>query len=438
MIKTLFAALTLVLALPFAASAATVTADIERRQGTPFGPVTFTAAPGEMNVVSVEATNRGMRFHDLNALTARGDCEQVNARTALCPFSEDIATLRLGNLGDRAKVEGLVRVLGGSGFDVLRGSSGADILNGQGGGDVLRGLDDDDFLTGGRGEDALFGGGGDDDLIDGESDRRAATDIYRGGPSRDTAGADRGDQIFYTKRDRALNIDLLRGKNPNLPGSVMKGAEGDDIQGLESVAGGSGDDRLRGDGDDNQLEGNGGDDLLNGRSGNDIVMGGNGVDRLKGDTGGDVLWGDGGDDALLSAGRQDDLIILSDEHAEVASCGSGSDTVRATRLDTVGSDCELASSGSLHVRVQPAINGNEATFRVACQRLGGCSGTLTLIGPNGEDFGSGSFSDLPDDPQTFSDVSVALTPAAVEALQTSVVVQVAHGSEGGYRALMPR
>jgi Ca2+-binding RTX toxin-like protein len=436
--KTSLLSLVALLVLPSAGSAATVDADVQHRHGTTFGVVAFKAARGEVNDVTVTEPAGELRFHDdRNRVKARGDCEQVNRNTVLCPLTEDNPKVKLGNRDDRATVVGLATALGGSGDDRLLGSAGFNSLDGQDGDDTLRGAGDGDDLTGGPGRDRLFGGNGDDDLIDGETDANAARDVYRGGSSRDTAGADRGDQIFYTKRDEALNIDLLRGKNPLLPGNVMKGAEGDDIEGLESVAGGSGDDRLVGDGDDNLLEGNGGNDYVNGRSGDDIVMGGRGTDRVTGDVGSDVVWGNAGDDSLLSGGRQPDLIISSDPNAEAVSCGSGSDTIRSTRLDTLGRDCEVATSNSLSVRVQPQINGNDATFRVACQRRpGGCGGTLTLTGPDGEDYGSGTFTGLPNDPQTFTPVSVTLTPEGVDAIDRGVIVQVAFGDKRGYRAFM--
>jgi hypothetical protein len=417
------------LVLPSAASAATANANIHREQGAPLGPVQFKAAKGEVNHVTVTAVNGRLRFRDaLNRVKAKGDCEQVDARTALCPFTENIATVKLGNRDDRAKVEGLVEVLGGKGADVLRGSRGNDRLNGQGGSDTLRGGGDSDVLTGGNGRDDVAGGRGDDDLIDGERDASAARDVYRGGSSRDTAGADRGDQIFYTLRRRALDIDLSRDK-------VMNSAERDDIVGIESVTGGAGNDTLVGDSDDNWLDGDRGNDRIRGGGGADIPMGGTGNDVVNGGAGDDVVWGNRGIDKLLG-GSGDDLLDADDNQGEDVSCGSGDDDARVTRIDTL-TDCELATKGSLYVRVQPQISGDEAVFSVACQRLGGCSGTIELTGPDGEDFGSGSFANLPDDPQTFSDVSVTLTPAAVAALQDQEVVQVAYGGDGGYRALMP-
>ena len=88
------------------------------------------------------------------------------------------------------------------------------------------------------------------------------------------------------------------------------------------------------------------------------------------------------------------------------------------------------------MQVQPQINGNDATFQVACQKLGGCDGELSLTGPDGENFGGGAFTGLPDDPQTFTPVSVTLTPEGVDAIEQGVIVQVAFGDKGGYRTFM--
>ena len=122
---TLLIALTALPILPSAASAATVTADIERQGGVEVGPVTFKAARGEANDVTVSLVDDGLRFRDAaNPVKARGDCEQVDSRTAVCPDSEDMEEVRLGNRGDTlliADPRGNIAVFGGAGSDVLRG-----------------------------------------------------------------------------------------------------------------------------------------------------------------------------------------------------------------------------------------------------------------------------------------------------------------------------
>src|SRR4051794_26683262 len=112
--KTLLLALTALLILPSAASAATADANTKRRSGTTVGPVTFKAAKGEVNKVTVTDAGGRLRFHDsANRVKARGQCDQVDRHTAICPFTEDIAKVKLGNRNDRASVEGLVEARGG-------------------------------------------------------------------------------------------------------------------------------------------------------------------------------------------------------------------------------------------------------------------------------------------------------------------------------------
>lgn len=428
--KTLLLALSSLLLLPSAASAATVTADIRVRGGVELGPVTFKAAKGEVNDVTVTNVLGRLRFHDdNNRVRARGDCDQVNRSTAICPSTEDIAQVRLGNRHDKAKVEGLVTVFGGDGNDTLRGSPGNDFLNGERGNDTLHGLANSDDLTGGPGRDRVFGGSGDDDLFDGETDAQAAPDLYRGGSSRDTRfGRDKGDTIDYSKRTRALDIDLSRGRPKH-------GGDRDVIRGLESIVGSSAGDRLSGDGDDNWLDGRGGDDRLRGRGGDDNVRGESGNDTVRGDDGSDQVFGGTGRDGLYG-GSGDDEVFSRDGQPETVNCGTGEDTAPTSRIDTLR-DCEVGSSQRLQVRVNPEVEGSTATFGVSCVSERGCSGTLTLASLDGEAYGSGDFSDLPHGADLFTPVDVTLTQAGQDALAKGEVVAMTFGSgDGGFRAFM--
>ena len=429
--KTLPLALLTLLLLPGAASAATATADVRTRNGVELGPVTFQAARGERNDVTVTNANGALRFHDdANRVRARGDCDQVDRHTAICPSTEDIAQIRLGDRNDSAAVESLVTVLGGNGNDVLRGSAGDDRLNGERGNDTLHGLGRGDDLTGGPGRDRVFGGSGDDELFDGETDAQAAADLYRGGSSRDTRfQADMGDTIDYSKRRRPLDIDLSRSR-------VNFGAERDVVRGLESIVGGSGPDRLSGDGDDNWLDGNGGGDLIRARGGDDLVRGEGGNDRVSGDDGNDYLSGESGTDAL-SGGDGDDQVTSRDSNAEIVACGPGADVAVATRIDTLR-DCEVGASSTLNVRTQPdEVLGNRAIFGVACPRDRGCTGTLTLTGLDGTSYGAGDFANLPHGADVFRPVEVDLTPEGREALRNGEVILLTHGTgDGGFRTFM--
>jgi Ca2+-binding RTX toxin-like protein len=433
--KTLLLILTALLVLPSAASAATADADVKRRGGINVGPVKFTAAKGERNRLTATATPEGTVFRDSsNRVVAKGDCVQVDRHAARCPSSEDGGVVRLGNRDDRAELdtERLSLVSGGSGNDVLRGAAGRQVLSGDRGNDELHGNKGSDELTGGPGRDELYGGSGDDTLFDGETDGQAAADLFRGGSSRDTLrNADRGDTIDYSRRKRGLDIDLSRGK-------VNFGREGDVIRGLESVRGGSGNDKLSGDGDDNYLEGQGGNDRLRGRGGDDIPMGGNGTDTVAGDDGNDTVWGDAGIDQL-SGGAGDDQMIARSAQAETVDCGAGEDVAAVTRFHTV-IDCERAGSSQLLVTVQPDIQGNTATFQVACVSERGCSGTISLSSLDGTvAYGSGSYAGIPHGADQLTPVTVELTQDGKQAIQQGDTIQVTFpGSNGGFRAAIGR
>src|SRR3954451_12857899 len=88
--------------LPGTASAAVASADIHEHSEFTDGPVTFTAAAGERNRLTVSDKRGDTLFHDAGArVFARGDCKQVDAHTARCPFSEDLPDIKLGNGDDR-------------------------------------------------------------------------------------------------------------------------------------------------------------------------------------------------------------------------------------------------------------------------------------------------------------------------------------------------
>ena len=433
--KTLPLALSLLLLaiLPSAASAATATADIRVRNGVELGPVTFKAAKGERNDVTV--TNDGgllriPRRH--NRVRARGDCKQVNRHTALCPSTEDIAQIRLGNRNDsrdrreprhrvrRRRQRRAARVVGRRPPRMASAATTRCTASGRG-----------DDLTGGPGRDRVFGGSGDDDLFDGETDAQAAADLYRGGSSRDTRfQADIGDTIDYSKRKRALDIDLSRSR-------VNFGSERDVVRGLESIVGGSAGDKLSGDGDDNWIFGKGGSDRIRGRGGDDLVRGDGGNDRVSGE-----------ERQRLRLRRERSAIS---SRAATATTRSPHGTrprrrsiaVRAwmwrwprvsTRLSPARSARPTRSTSRRSPRTCRATR-RHSTCRVPRDR--GCSGTLALTGLTGESYGAGEFAGVPHGVDLFTPVEVDLTPAGRDALRDGQVIVLTHGTgDGGFRAFM--
>jgi len=423
-----------------AAPAATVSADLreDEESGELFGPVVYRAAPGERNRLTVSRDAGRIRFTDVGApVDARGDCEQIDAHRAVCPFSE-AETVLLGDGDDTARLlTTVLTVEGGTGDDVLLGSSGSDDLDGGPGSDRLDGRRGRDDLTGGPGRDHVIGGRGDDYLFDGETDAQAARDVLDGGPSARSPRPATGDIVSYERRRRSLRIDL---------GSGGTGTE-DRLTALESVRGGRGNDRLSGSNADNTLEGGGGADVLHGRGGNDVPMGGTGNDRVHGDDGDDVLWGQQGGDSLFG-GRGDDFVDTREEAggpaADAVDCGPGKDDrARSDRRDTLTASCRTAVvfGNALEVRTLPKLDADSADFWVTCSYgtgPDGCQGRLALTDPGGRPLGAKRF--LIREGRERATVSIPLTRAAA-VLRAGTIVQVDFGPDrgedaGGYRIFM--
>lgn len=102
-------------------------------------------------------------------------------------------------------------------------------------------------------------------------------------------------------------------------------------------------DTLRGSRFGDRLVGAGGDDTLLGGDGADCLAGGTGADRLIGGAGDDRLDGGRGRDAIFG-GSGNDVVEARDGLHETIDCGSGHDTVRADRSDTVRG-CERVRRG---------------------------------------------------------------------------------------------
>jgi Ca2+-binding RTX toxin-like protein len=452
--KTVALAVVLVLAAGTAsAGAATLTGKVRRgteeTDGTPFGGVLYRAAAGEANRLTVREVGGRTVFRDPGAvIRARGNCKSLGPHVARCPFSEDRARVKLGDRADRVRlrVEFGPAIFGGRGADRIVGGFGYDELHGDGGRDTIKGAGGGDELYGGGGSDKLLGGRDDDTLFDDRRDGPTSGDLFDGGPGG-------GDVIDYSKRTKALDLDLARSP-------VNNSKEGDQIVRVENVNGGQGPDRIAGTGRRDQLDGNGGDDRIIGRGGPDFLQGREGDDTILGGAGGDILRGDEGEDSLQGGDGGDSIHSTdrfsgdgdSDREPDAVRCGAGSDDMDGGPRDTV-TDCEFADlwDGALRMRVQPKVAGDEATFTARCNPEAGeaCGGTISLKSPKGVTYGSGPFSlpdtsDRPEGKDTVS-LSVTLTAEGQAALEAGslVVVAVEPDEEtvydvvtAGYRTLM--
>lgn len=150
---------------------------------------------------------------------------------------------------------------GGSGNDRLTGSTAANVLIGGSG---------NDLLEGGRGNDRLIGGAGNDNYIF----RTAATSEIDTIVETSTGGFD---SLNFGSISKNVTVDLsvstLQAVHVNRSLILQAGTN------IESITGGSGNDRLTGNARAN---------VLRGSTGNDTLIGGAGSDRLIGGLGNDT------------------------------------------------------------------------------------------------------------------------------------------------------
>jgi hypothetical protein len=148
------------------------------------GTLTFTAAPGETNTVSIgyDASINSYRIFDRTAnLIGGAGCGALGDEIDCENNGVQVIVINLRD-GDDVWTGGDIKIVpsvnGGDGNDQL---SGLGILDGGDGNDTLKGLDSGAQLTGGDGNDTLVGGAGDDSLDGGPGD-----DLLIGGDGNDT------------------------------------------------------------------------------------------------------------------------------------------------------------------------------------------------------------------------------------------------------------
>jgi Ca2+-binding RTX toxin-like protein len=290
---SLAAALTLVLAAPAAARAATVGVYTFENGTT---DAEFTAADGESNDLTVTAKGRRVTFHDAGAPVAPLDgCRAVDANTVACAVDFDVR-VDLGDMDDRLRFA--VTATGGEGF--FAGADGGDgndtLTGGNPSFQELLGGEGDDTLTGGPEHDIVEGGPGDDVVLGGAGNDELRGDGF-GHPGRDViAGGGGTDTVIYGGRKRPVTVDLRR--------AYPQGAQGenDTVTGVENVTGGRAKDLLIGDEHDNRLRGGGGADVFRSGLGDDVLWANPraGNPRHRNWVGGQSLGCGAGDDEVLN------------------------------------------------------------------------------------------------------------------------------------------
>ena len=171
--------------------------------------VTFQAAPGETNIVTVRFAFRNVVIEDAGGAaittTARGCvangsvvvCAGAKLRPSLFPYQISIVRVWTDDGNDQVTFHGGVNVLsqfrGGPGDDVFTGGDGPASASGEEGDDTLNGGNTRrSHLQGGPGNDLLNGGGRYDQLWGEEGD-----DVLNGGAGADDMEGGPGADVFH-------------------------------------------------------------------------------------------------------------------------------------------------------------------------------------------------------------------------------------------------
>ena len=247
-----------------------------------------------------------------------------------------------GAVGSRDTIAADVeKLIGTASGDTLTGTANADELLGGEGDDTLRGLGQNDILTSSNGDDTLEGSTGDDVLNAGDGD-----DTLDGGTGADQLNGSTstpphfpGDTVLYSSRTTPVDVTVDGGAVSG-GASDLSGGLRDALSSIETVVGGSADDRIQGGAQVGTLIGNNGDDTLIGGNGGDVLQGGAGTDDLDGGLFNDTL--DGGADADKIAGGGGADTLLGGDAADLLEGGTEADVL----VGGVGADTLEGQSGN--------------------------------------------------------------------------------------------
>jgi len=303
--------------------------------------------------------------------------EQWKMPVVVSPIIEPLD--RRTHLSATLTAQGLLQVAGGTGNDVITLTREGSLLRvtidsqsldqtfalsavqnyeitGLSGNDQLL-LDDTVSVPG-----TLLGGDGDDTL--------------RGGAGADTFNVGLGaDTVDYSARTGAMKLSVDSIADDGLPG------EGDNLLlCIETIIGGSGNDRIKGCPTNNLIFGNGGKDTIDGVSGNDTVSGGNGNDIFTASAGNDSYFGSGGRDTVDYSAESANLTLSIDGIANDGTPGE-TDNVAGSIENLVGGAGADIITGNGRANVLIGNGGNDQIF--------GGSGEDQIIGGGGEDLLSG-------------------------------------------------
>jgi Ca2+-binding RTX toxin-like protein len=367
----------LVLALPAAAGAATVSIT--------GSTLSFSAAGGEENDLTIETDGSIFRVIDGNApVTAGTGCTQRAVQRVHCPT---VGITRIEAL--TRDQDDVVTLFTGTVDATLNGGPGGDTLTSEAGDDTLiAGRSDPsgsfEQLASGAGQDTLTSstgpgftssnlsaGPGNDDLIGGPG----FDTLFGDTGADDIQGGDSFDSTFWSGV-APVTVTLGAGANDGEAG------EGDNVHAdVEQIIGTPFGDTLTGTVGDQDLSGDAGPDTIDAGPGNDALGGGPGVDTL---TAGDGI------DSLQGGTEADDMSGgAGTDEASYDVFGSAAVTVT---MNNVANDGQAGGTEGDNVRTDiENLRGSPAS-----DTLTGSTGDNVIVGVGGDDsiMGIGGDDDL--------------------------------------------
>jgi Ca2+-binding RTX toxin-like protein len=313
----------------------------------------------------------------------------------------------------------------------LRGYDGVDRLFGADGGDLLKGGDGNDFLWGDRGDDILEGGAGNDTLWIDRGDNH-----YDGGSGYDTVVFNKvttssswGSWSHYVEEFQVgFSVDIRTGETraqtmtANGPSTGYTDVWGtNSFENIQAIAMTNQNDVVRDNNGGHTIHGRGGNDVIEGRGGGDTIDGGEGrdtasyagsaesvfidlsagtasggdaegdtlisIENLTGSGHHDVLWGNGSANRLEGGGDFDELTGAGG--ADILVGGSGIDnfyydalsdsTVALSGRDSI-LDFQVGSDNIVLEFIDAVQGGGNDAFRfIGTQGFGGSAGQLRYV-----------------------------------------------------------
>lgn len=343
-----------------------------------------------------------------------------DASAATAPITVDLAQgLANGIDVGSDTLTSIEGVIGGAGDDVLIAGEASSYLAGNGGADTITGGNGNDTIVGGGGNDILQGGAGDDHFEFDDTDQ--GFDTIDGGSGWDQLTA--GWEGAVISIGSITNVEAISGAGWS-DVRIQLGGQNDafdlsqfDIQLIDRICGGAGDDIITGSYRADKILGEAGDDTLIGGEGSNILDGGDGNDTILYGSAADSVTANLGTNSVTIRNSSDIDTLVNIENVvgsiyndtitgsaqanvlygagadDLIDAGEGSDALYGgTGFDTV-SFASLSSGVSVNVADGIATVGQDSDTFVEFERYIGSAFADTIVGGASDDVIEGAAGD---------------------------------------------